>query len=147
MSIAAIAWIAVLLAIAGVAVMRPDGDPAAPPGGGERALAGIFGFFGVGGVPPGLTIAVFASSGAITIAALDLIANLHFGATYPVWFPLDALASGLGVGLLSARLLAASYPRETDPGPPWRMPPGPPGPYQGSPQHLGPSHQSPGSYM
>ena len=137
LSMASIAWIAVLLAIAGVALIRSGGDPAAPPGAGERALAGIFGFFGVGGVPLGLTLAVFASSAAIAIAALDLIAHLHLGASYPVWFPLDALASGLGVGLLSARLLAASFPRDSYPHPSQMMPPGPPGGYHGPPQHLG----------
>lgn len=87
-----------------------SGYSAAPLSSGERILARIFGFFGIGAVPPMLALAVFFSTGAIAGAALDMIASLYFGADYPAWFPADAIASGLGIGLLCTRILAASTP-------------------------------------
>lgn len=67
----------------------------------------FFGFFGIGGVPPMLTLAVFASTAAIASAAIDAIARMHLAAAYPAWMPADAFATGIGLGLLCARLLAA----------------------------------------
>lgn len=88
------------------------GAELAPPSRAERILAGIFHFFGIGGLPQSLALAVLLGTGAVAGLALDILAALHFGDAYPAWFPLDAVASGLGLGLLSARMLAASYPDE-----------------------------------
>ena len=101
--------IVVLLVIATFAF---GADKDTEPGSPGRAAAWLFGFFGIGGVPLGLLVAVVTSSGAIAMAAIELIAQLHLGAHYPAWFPADALASGLAVGLLAGRLLAGSYPPE-----------------------------------
>lgn len=89
--------------------IAPDAGPAAPPRG-VSILAGFFGFFGIGRVPARLALAVLLGTGAVAALTLDVIAGLHLGHAYPAWFPIDAVASGLGVGLLSTRMLAASYP-------------------------------------
>lgn len=70
----------------------------------------LFGFFGVGGVPPTLVWAVFLSTAAIAGGTLDAIASMHLGDRYPIWFPAQAAASGMGIGLLCARLLSTSAP-------------------------------------
>ncbi len=116
MSTVVIAIVVLLLASAAIALVLPDGSRRDELGGAERYWAGFFGFFGVGAVPLALLLSVFFSTSAIATGALDLIAALHFGETYPEWFPLDALATGLGVGLLSARIFSASYPPEQAPG-------------------------------
>jgi hypothetical protein len=88
----------------------------------ERAAWRFFGFFGVGALPPLLAVAVLLSTGAVFSAALDIIANLYFGAAYPAWFPADAAASGLGVGLLCARVLTPAPPAVPGPGAPGQGP-------------------------
>jgi hypothetical protein len=75
---------------------------------GDAALASFFSFFGIGAVPPLLAVAVLLGTGTIAGATLDIIAHLHLAERYPAWFPASALASGLGVGLLCTRLLAAT---------------------------------------
>ena len=85
----------------------------------DRIVWKCFGFFGVGGVPPALVLAVFLSTAAIAGATLDVIASMHLGDNYPTWFPADAAASGMGIGLLCARLLSSSAPplSQTSPDP------------------------------
>lgn len=72
----------------------------------ERLLCRMYGFFGIGSIPPMLATAVLASTTAIAGATLDVIAILHLGPAYPAWFPAVAAITGLGIGLLSTRLLA-----------------------------------------
>ena len=72
----------------------------------DRFIGAVLEFFGIGGLPPMLALFVLTSTAAITAAALEIIAVLYLGARYPVWFPADALASGLGIGLLCVRLTA-----------------------------------------
>ena len=72
----------------------------------DHVLWRVFGFFGIGNVPPMLALAVFASTAAIAGAAIDAIARMHLGDAYPAWMPADAFATGAGLGLLCARLLA-----------------------------------------
>ncbi|MEM9488931.1 MAG: hypothetical protein AAGC55_07285, partial [Myxococcota bacterium] len=85
-----------------------------PLSAGERAVAHALGFFGIGNAPFHLTLAVLLSTSAITACALDLIATLHLGPAYPRWFPINVLASGLGVGLLCARAMAGSEPARSE---------------------------------
>ena len=110
MSAAALAMVVLLGLSAGIALALPERESAGQSAGAERAAASVLGFFGVGGVPLALSLAVLFSTGAIAMTALELIANLHFGPAYPAWFPVHALASGLGIGLLCTRVLAAAYP-------------------------------------
>jgi hypothetical protein len=94
---------------------------------GEAILAGFFGFFGIGAVPPLLALAVLLGTGAVAGATLDAIAHLHLGATYPAWFPASAVASGLGLGLLCVRALAATpVPHDDGSISAHEIPPGPP---------------------
>ncbi|MCG8425490.1 MAG: hypothetical protein MJE77_47030 [Proteobacteria bacterium] len=111
MNIAAVVTVTLLVLGAAAALWLPAGSPdgAGEPSGSERMAARFFGFFGIGQIPLDLALAVLFSSSAVALAAIDLIANLHFGEAYPAWFPLDALATGLGIGLLNTRALAASY--------------------------------------
>lgn len=100
-----------LLAIAALGYAIADARTGYGPGPlsrGEAAMAAFFGFFGIGAVPPMLAMAVLFGTGAIAGATLDVIAHLHLGESCPAWFPANALASGLGIGLLCARLLAAT---------------------------------------
>lgn len=109
MSILSIVIFAVflLIAVAALSISEPE-LPVGGMTGLERGLWRVFGFFGIGEVPPGLTLAVCMSTAAIAGAALDIIATMHLAAAYPAWFPANAAASGLGIGLLCARLLSAS---------------------------------------
>jgi len=105
-----IATLALLLATA-AACWRLRGEE---PGDIEPAAgigAAALHFFGIGAVPMALALAVLTSTAAVATAVADILAHLHLGADYPVWFPLDALGCGLGAGLLCTRLLAAAYPR------------------------------------
>ena len=85
----------------------------------DRIAWKFFGFFGVGGVPPTLVWAVFLSTAAIAGATLDIIARMHLADSYPVWFSANAAASGMGIGLVCARLLSSSSPpvSQTSPDP------------------------------
>jgi hypothetical protein len=112
MSVPSIAIFASLLVLAIVALsadLRAD-DATGESTTGDHVLGGLFGFFGIGGVPPMLALAVFASTAAISGAALDAIAGLHLQQAYPSWYPAVAAATGLGIGLLCVRLLAATEP-------------------------------------
>ena len=111
MSAIALARVVLLGLTAAITLALPDSDHNTGLAGAERALAWVFGFFGIGGVPVALALAVFFSTSAVAMTALELIANLHFGPSYPSWFPVLALASGMGIGLLSTRALAASRPQ------------------------------------
>lgn len=102
-----------MLGAAAVVAWYPRRDPDTPPR--EAAIfAGFFDFFGIGQVPARLAVAVLLGTGAIAGLTMDAIASLHFGHAYPVWFPVNAIASGLAVGLLSTRMLAASYPDDSE---------------------------------
>jgi hypothetical protein len=122
----------VLLSIASLGCAVADARTGYGPGPlsrGEAVLAGFFGFFGVGAVPPLLALAVLLGTGAVAGATLDAIAHLHLGDTYPSWFPASAVASGLGMGLLCARALAATpLPHEDGSISARQIPPGPPDP-------------------
>ncbi len=76
----------------------------------RRIIFRVLGFFGIGGIPSWLAMSVLLSTAAIAGATLDIIAYLHFGDAYPPFFVADAVASGLGVGLLGARLISISDP-------------------------------------
>lgn len=105
---------ALMLAGAGLAAWtdaRQDPHESAPPDSlSGRVAMKLFHFFGIGGVSLGLAGAVLLSTAAVAGAAVDLIAVLHLGRDYPAWFVLDAVLVGLGVGLVCARLLAATSP-------------------------------------
>lgn len=112
MSVPSIVIFASLLACAFLALigdLRPQGEPVTYTAL-DRFLWRFFGFFGIGDVPPMLVLAVFASTAAIAGGTLDIIAGMHLGTDYPSWFPANAGASGMGVGLLCARVLAATEP-------------------------------------
>lgn len=94
---------------------RPASEPAFSAL--DRLLGSVLGFFGIGGLPPMLALFVLTSTAAITAAALEIVAVLHLGERCPVWFPANALASGLGLGLACTRLVAppASAARPASP--------------------------------
>jgi hypothetical protein len=121
-----------LLSIAGLGCAIADARTGYGPGpltSGEAALGGFFGFFGIGAVPPLLALAVLLGTGAVAGATLDAIAHLHLGHAYPPWFPAGAAASGLGVGLLCARALAATpLPHDEGSISARQIPPAPPDP-------------------
>jgi hypothetical protein len=82
--------------------------PASLPG---RIAAKIFHFFGIGRISLGLAGAVLLSTAAVAGAAIDVLAVLALGPAYPAWFPGNAVAAGLGVGLACAWIVAAAPPR------------------------------------
>ena len=77
----------------------------------DYVLWKVLGFFGIGNVPPMLALAVLTSTAAISSVTLDTLAFLALGDRYPSWFPADAAATGLGVGLLCTWLLSSGKPR------------------------------------
>jgi hypothetical protein len=107
---------ALMLAGAGILTwMHAGEDPAAvePPGSAPgRLVAKILNFFGIGRISLSLAGAVWLSTAAVAGAALDVVAVLSLGPDYPAWFPVNAMLSGLGVGLGCVWIVAAAPPQQ-----------------------------------
>jgi hypothetical protein len=99
---------AVLLAAGVWALVRPESD-SEQGSAGAAIISKVFGFFGIGGISETLGIGVWLSTSAVAGAVLNIIAALHLGRAYPAWFLANAIASGLVVGLVATRVVAASY--------------------------------------
>lgn len=118
-SIVIFAFLLVLATAALIADLRAPDDEPLEFTTVDSIIWKCFGFFGVGAIPPMLVLAVFASTAAIAGATLDTIAAIHLADHYPAWFPANAAGSGMGIGLVCARLLSASAPpvSQTSPNP------------------------------
>ena len=110
-----IAFALMLASAGGLGWMHAHEDPAqsAPPESlPGRIAAKILNFFGIGRVSLGLAGAVLLSTAAVAGAAIDILAVLSFGPTYPPWFPVNAVLAGFGVGLGCAWIVASAPPRQ-----------------------------------